>query len=513
MKVTMAPDTGTIMTHNRHGKKRRQVFVRHYDPYDTGEGLGSYARGSLYPLIRVASAFDDWEILWHDSPGFGRQNQSRPFYEEDCRHLAEWLFLDGDDSSRRLVDMKVDAGDASAMAKTAAKVPTFQELDKNRLVVVPIDLENDNRLGRILGYAGILISSIKDYCDEHGERSFFNLAGDGDDDDDDVDDDTIVLVSLNGRFQYKDDPSPDVIRFLQSRCIQWKNMTKKMMILERNIENHDLPRKTNNEDQGSITSLPTPTLKPKRRTVRIAVHIRVPEDYCSQEWKDANSISHVMTTLEILQLSILQSHENRSSFGNIDDHDTEYDHDHHQDQQDLGERQQRQRHRFVLDVYTENSFTKEKELILMEFLRATMVSGNENGSTHRLLFEVNDDDVCHSTTLDANASFGKVIRLHRQTPLLDTVQGMATADIFIPASSYLSAFAGFFQTSLVVLPNESTRRQQYFEPHLSYRAQRPKRKDTNLEDGGVGSSNVTIPIVPIEDSEALTSALTELLYC
>jgi hypothetical protein len=92
---------------------------------------------------------------------------------------------------------------------------------------------------------------------------------------------------------------------------------------------------------------------------------------------------------------------------------------------------------------------------------------------------------------------------------------MATADIFIPASSYLSAFAGFFQTSLIVLPNESTRRRQYFEPHLSEKYRQNFRTGSGVDKGldarsSIGSV-VTIPIVPVEDNEALKLALSGLL--
>lgn len=62
----------------------------------TGEGLGSYARGSVYPLLRVSLAFG-WEILWHPPTALGKNNQSRPFYEEECQNLGEWLLLPGED--------------------------------------------------------------------------------------------------------------------------------------------------------------------------------------------------------------------------------------------------------------------------------------------------------------------------------------------------------------------------------------------------------------------------------
>ena len=59
-----------------------QFYVRHVDPNLTGEGLGSYARGSVYPLLRVSLAFG-WEISWHPPTALGKNNQSRPFYEDE----------------------------------------------------------------------------------------------------------------------------------------------------------------------------------------------------------------------------------------------------------------------------------------------------------------------------------------------------------------------------------------------------------------------------------------------
>ena len=139
-----------------------------------------------------------------------------------------------------------------------------------------------------------------------------------------------------------------------------------------------------------------------QRHLTVAVHIRYPEDYCTDTWKQANSIDHPLDTLE----RMTQCLESLALEVNM-----------------------------TIDVYTEESFPHELEQDFGRRLEKFLVQGS-------------------------------VVHFHRQTPLLSTVQGMATADVFVPASSYLSAMAAFFSNSLVVLPDEETRRTQYFAPHL-----------------------------------------------
>ena len=147
------------------------VHVRHVDPNATGEGLGSHARGTIYPLLRVALHFG-WTVRWSAPPaGLGAANH-RAEYVDELRDLGSWLGLAthiGDD-------------------------------DDDEWVGISIDLEHDVRLGRILGYAGILISSIEDFCKEHGTDAFYestqrNSAT------------TRFLVTLHGRFQYQVGPA------------------------------------------------------------------------------------------------------------------------------------------------------------------------------------------------------------------------------------------------------------------------------------------------------------------
>ncbi|KAG7365531.1 hypothetical protein IV203_038735 [Nitzschia inconspicua] len=107
------------------------------------------------------------------------------------------------------------------------------------------------------------------------------------------------------------------------------------------------------------------------------------------------------------------------------------------------------------------------------------------------------------------------VRVHRQTPLFETVQTVATADIFIPASSYLSAFAGFFHhggdtldqdifPSLIIMPEESTRRHKYFAPHLSYASTTTCHTSESIDDNHIV---VVSPIVSSMETEAIFDAL------
>jgi hypothetical protein len=367
-----------------------------------------------------------WDILWeHHSGAFGRDNQTRPSYEDECRHLGEWLLLND--------------------IQDGASLTTFADLDRNRLTVVNIDLDDDVRLGRILGYAGILISAIRQYVDDHGIDGFYNQQPStgqttllSDRQRPFTSSPPIILISLHGRFQYQDDPSPQVLHWLQTKGQHWRKWRK--------------PR----PDASSPC-------------IRVAAHIRVPEDYCSQEWKDANGLSHVLGALSALSEQwerFLQEHHH---YNDDDDDDN-------------------RRCKLSLDVFTEDRFSTDGEATLLTAISS--MDAFDDGS----------------------------VRIHRQTPLLDTVQSMATCDVFIPASSYLSAFAAFFHCgsskcdsgnndyhpSFILLPEESTRREKYFAPHLGYSVNATATTTTTVQDdGSCLPNNPTCPIVSSQNHEEI----------
>ena len=236
--------------------------------------------------------------------------------------------------------------------------------------MVNIDLHEDLRMGRILGYGGILVSSIYTFIEDHGHDAFYNRQFSPKEDDEPP----IVLVSLNGRFQLQDDPSPSVVKWLQKR-----GQTRRRQQRQRK--------------------------KGEEFLLRVAAHIRVPESYCSAKWKKANDMSHVMDTLKVL----------KEQWDRVV-HDLNKD----------GDAYEGLVHRpLTLDIFTEKDFTTENEALLLDAIKSL-----------DLFVPPPTDERDHARTLP--------IRLHRQTPLLDTVQSMSTADIFIPASSYLSTLASFF---------------------------------------------------------------------
>ena len=169
-----------------------RVFVRHCDPYGTGEGLGSHARGTLYPLLRVALSFG-WTVVWAPPPGLGLANH-RAEYVQELQHLGTWLGLDEYDEYMVAVKDNDNSDDGKE------RIP-FHEIS--------IDLEHDARLGRILGYASILIQSIEQFCREHGTETFYydtatKLQQEAPQRQDLGDcTPTNILVTLHGRFQYQ----------------------------------------------------------------------------------------------------------------------------------------------------------------------------------------------------------------------------------------------------------------------------------------------------------------------
>jgi hypothetical protein len=199
---------------------------------------------------------------------------------------------------------------------------------------ITINSWSDPNIGSACGDARLLSSLIRDFLEDHATERF-----------------TIHIV---GALRYMN-PSKQVWRWLQSRSVTW-------------------------------------TRKLRGREIHICAHVRVPEDFCPQTWKDENHVSHLLATLEGLE----------------------------QSQTIIPER-------YSLDVYTEQRFSKDDEQLLKTKYPNTIV---------------------HRGT---------------QESLLGDVKQLATADIFIPSSSHLSAFAGYLSHGLIVLSDES--RSDYFHPH------------------------------------------------
>ena len=350
-------------------EKQQFVYVCHHDPNSTGEGLGSHARGTLYPLLRIALHFG-WKVHWDKTPTGLSEGNHRTEYANELRHLGDWLGFEA-------VDFSTD-----------------------NVVVrhVPIDLEQDTRLGRILGHAGIVIQSIEEYCNERGGwDAFFEKTMGNEENDQNVKAKTAFLVTLHGRFEYKDDPTWPVVEWMQDRGRQWRK--------EREQKSH------------------SKATQAMERRIRIAVHIRVPEKYCDSAWKAANAVIHPWNVLQQINVHLQSIKEEEEACQPL---------------------------QLLVEVYTESAFGFDQ----YKFFRSAL----------------------------AKLQTATQLKLYRQTPLLDTIQSMATADILIPASSFLSAFTVYFASALVLVPQEETRRTQYLAPHLAYAEIHPSFRIVKIED-------------------------------
>ena len=392
------------------------IYVRHLDPHNTGEGLGSHMRRTLYPLLQISLKFG-WEVIWDfDSNPCWKDNEYRSSYSHECLELGSWLGFD----------------------------TKYSDLDRDRTIMTPLHIDgNDARFGNLRGEPEIINFVLEEYISKYGLDSFV-----GRNDSNRCDP---VLITLFGRFEYKDDPTPPVLHWMQNRCSEWKVQAG------------------NTRDEEASEDI---TANNYGRNLNIVLHLRVPEVFVSLEWEEANRISHAVATLEKVweQISI------------------------HLEDFDGPEKKSTIIH---LDIFTEESFTRVMELELMESLCKSGTPIRDNIGAVPI----------------SNSVATSNITVHRQTPLLPTVQSMAVADIFIPASSYLSSMAAFFQTSLIVLPNEATRRHTYFATHLKYKEKFQVRKDPNnkflYEDHKLSSSSC--PIVEVENDEELKAAINYIL--
>jgi hypothetical protein len=213
------------------------------------------------------------------------------------------------------------------------------DIPPNNVKVIEINTWSDPVVGSACGDASVLADLMHEYLKEFDSEERY-----------------VLMIRLVGALRYMN-PTEPVWRWLQRCSQEWKR----------------------DSDQSS-------------KRLRIAAHVRVPEQFCLQSWKDDNHVCHALTALEdYLDASGLQMEQ------------------------------------CELAVYTEVGFSLDDErLVRSKYQQA---------------------------------------RIHRGTSesLLRDLESMATADIFIPSSSYFSAIAGYLTHGLILLSDSS--RWEYFKPH------------------------------------------------
>lgn len=282
-------------------------YACHFDPASTNEGLGSHARGTLFPLLHICLTTGLSPILKRLPP-----NLARDYSNLD---LASFWGIpeDVDDDCHE----------------------------------VEVNTWTDPVLGSACGDAILLGERIQKMLQQCNTEK-------------------PILVCLTGALRYMN-PTPPVHQWLQSHARQWEK------------KRHG----------GGDSS----------RQV-IAAHVRVPEDFVPQRFKDENHIQKLIHALDIL----VPSFENNP----------------------------------IIGIYTEETLSQEDE---------------------HLLKHVHD------------------VMVHRGNTrtLLDDIKGMATADIFIPSSSHLSALVGYLTSGIIVLSDQS--RLEYFQPHFELKCRIAKHPE------------------------------------
>jgi hypothetical protein len=314
-------------------------YLVHEHPDQTSEGFGSHARGVLFPLLHIA-------LINHLEPIFSEHNYSGNTARE-YSNLDVHSFLN--------IQKEIP--------KSAAT--TTEQQQQNNYKEITINTWTDPIVGSACGDGNVLVSLIQDYLQQQEEEQNTNGP---------------IIIRLVGTLRYMN-PSKEVYNWLQERSLAW-NSSSNTNSNSQETGNHD------NADN-------------KDRRLRIAAHVRVPEEFTPQSWKDENNIWKLMDALSALQANGLNLD------GDGDDADDDGDCD--------------------IAVYTEERFSVDDEKLLLERFRNI-----------------------------------RIFRGTNQTLLAD-VQALASADILIPSSSHLSAIAGYLSHGLLVLSHSS--RWDYFAHH------------------------------------------------
>lgn len=185
-------------------------FITHQDISHTSEGLGSHARGNIFPLLQIALDADLIPVF-DNSGTYG--NLGRDYSKLDVSR-----FLDFD----RRYELSL----------------LYAYCD-----ILELNTWSDT-LGSACGDCTVLSEIIHNYMGQRGENE------------------KPLLVVLYGTIKYID-PVPSVHRWLSARSVAWKS----------ELDEHVL---------------------------RIAIHLRVPEVWCTARWKSDNDCSNVVEVLTAL---------------------------------------------------------------------------------------------------------------------------------------------------------------------------------------------------------------------
>jgi hypothetical protein len=181
----------------------------------------------------------------------------------------------------------------------------FPENKSTKYHTLTVNTWSDRTIGSACGDGRILATLLGDYLEQLDKENYDDIELE-------------YIIYLVGAIRYMD-PTPEVYQFLQDNSSRWS-----------------VDKTTNQNDL-------------KRRKLRVTAHVRVPEDFCPQQWKDDNHISKLFPALK--KLKQLMSYR--------EDDNVEKD--------------------LELSIYTEERFSKEDEALLKEYYPlANVYRGNSD---------------------------------------------------------------------------------------------------------------------------------------
>lgn len=354
--------------------------IVHDHAHYTNEGFGSLARNMIYPIIHIALSCS---LQPYISNALYDYNTSRPNYKTHLQSITAFLSLP-----------EHDHGDDSTVPSQ-----DFNQMGNDDCIIVKLEINtwNDAKIGSCCGDAKMIAKELSDYlnrCNNHAPQQYW------------------WDIRLIGAIRCMD-PTPIVYEWLQNLSATWTADDLDHEPPQPNQDRGSYSKAENGCDQTSVTdcldatsaadstAVNTDGSDHLRFVLRIVAHVRVPEDFTSQSWKDDNSVEKLYLALD----TILQYIDYRM----ID---------------------------VKIDIFTEEQFALTSELEFIERYQK------------------------HPSVED--------LRVHRGTTdsLLNDIKDIVrTADIFIPSSSYFSAFCGYLfpPPGIIVLSHSS--RWQYFASH------------------------------------------------
>jgi hypothetical protein len=282
--------------------------IVHDHTHYTNEGFGSLARNMIYPIIHIASTC---HLLPHIARTMYDYNSARPNYKTHLQSVSTFLSL-------------------------PEYNPITSDVDSTVVVELQVNTWTDPNIGSCCGDAVMIAKHLFDFLNQYNPAQLESNTTKQ----------VWFVIRLIGAIRCMD-PTPLVFEWLQQLSNTWKLQPKQ----ERFLLHHN-----NNEESTCDNTSVTETIHSSMKTspLRIVAHVRIPEDFTCQNWKEDNHIDKLYLTLD----TVLNHIDNRSFI-------------------------------ITIEIYTEEQFTVLDEQQLMErYQKSVRTVQIHRGTTETLLKDI-----------------------------------------------------------------------------------------------------------------------------